>query len=1229
MKRILGLDLGTASIGWAFITIDDKNNPINILGMGCRIVSMADTERTGFGKGNGETVCNERTAARSLRRRIDRFQQRCRLLGMLFSRYGLTFEKDLLKLDPIKLWSLRAEATQRQLTPAEIGRVIYHLNHRRGYRSAKSDYTDNTKSEYLTGISKLSAEAREKNMTPGQYFRNKLETSRIDNGTSSICTYRVKENIFPRCDYENELQQILDKQSEYYPEILTDKAKDELMRAVFHQRPLKSCKHLVSICDAETRHFVSRHSGKEVAVGPHVAPTSSPIAQVCRRWETVNNIVLKNPRNRRRNNQAKPDDRLLMAEYIPDRMERMKLFKYLNENETLTEKKLLELLGLTKDDGFSATIAGRRGIKGNSTRMSLKKALGSNPEYKRLLKFELNIVETDEADPETGELIRRVSPEYIKEPLYELWHTVYSISDREELANALLNKFGIADSETVDRLYSLDLRGAGYAQKSAKFMSKIIPYLIDGLHYSEACEMVGFNHSNSMTTEQNKARELKERIDLLEKGSLRQPVVEKILNQMIHLVNDIIEAYGRPDEVRIELARELKQSKDERAKTDKQITRQEKLNKNIAELIAEYGAKPTKNNIVRYRLWQEAKERCMYCGTKIGAAELLSGGGMEKEHVIPRSLFFDDSYSNKVCACRRCNAEKGQQTGYDYMASKGESMLNSYIDRVEEAYNEYKVSKGLNGISKTKHDRLLTKREDIPQDFLSRDLRLSQYIARKSMEILKEVCRNVYATSGAVTGFFRHAWGYDDVLHDINMAYYTDTDMTTEDASGHIRIKDWNKRKDHRHHAIDALVIASTRQGYIQRLNTLSAAPVDDTQATRSGNLDKWASGLPHFGYKDVKLKAEGTAVSMRSGKRVATRGKRYVYRNGGRKLAQEGIITPRGSMTYESVHGKIRVAERNLAAKELFGRVADICDTEVKLAVEKRLTEHEGNTKKAQESLKKKPLVKANGAKIDRADCWRETYVLKTPIEKVTLANSKNIVDQRVRHIVEEHLRNKGASKDSVITDPQSGTPIRSVRMVITQISDKNAVTVRRNSKGDPIGFSKNASNHHIALYRTPEGEIEEYVVTMQDVVERKLAGLPMIVKDPRKAWKQVDNDNKPCSEAVLAKLPMADRRFLMSLDVHGMYVIGMDTTDIMTAIDEQRYDEIVPNLYQAQNFAQVDYHFYRSTVTEITKDKRDIETGNYIRVRSISKLIDCNIVKVRVDRLGRITLADEAINK
>ena len=157
--------------------------------------------------------------------------------------------------------------------------------------------------------------------------------------------------------YEKELHTILKAQQAHYPDILTDENIAEIEDAVFYQRPLKSCKHLVSLCEFESRE-ITDSDGKKHLVGPRVAPVSSPLFQVERLWEAVNNIVLVNSRNRRRKNadialSLFGDARKEAYEYRLTHDERLRVFEFLNTHAQMKGSDLLKILGLKKDDGFA------------------------------------------------------------------------------------------------------------------------------------------------------------------------------------------------------------------------------------------------------------------------------------------------------------------------------------------------------------------------------------------------------------------------------------------------------------------------------------------------------------------------------------------------------------------------------------------------------------------------------------------------------------------------------------------------------------------------------------------------------------------------------------------------------------------------------------------------------------------------------------------------------------
>ena len=648
MKRVLGLDLGSSSIGWAIVEehskevisegcISDKDK---IVAIGSRIIPLSTDESTQFSKGQALTKNADRTKSRTQRKGYDRYQLRRALLLEKLAQLGM-YNGETLKLSKLELWGLRAKAVHEQISLLELGRVLCHINQKRGYRTVKADYGDKKQGAYVSQVLERHKEINEQGLTIGEFLYN---------GLKAAPAFRCKERIFPRIAYMEEFDAIMSRQRVFYPEVLTNESIAHIRDyIIFHQRPLKSCKHLVGRCSLEI-HF-KEHNGQMRDCSPKVAPRTSPLFQVCKIWESINNLKIENKFN---------DILYISLE------QKQKIFDFMNTNEKLKANDLKSKLGIkTKEWQFGKAVG--NGLQGNTTYCAISKALGNHKEYHHLLKFDLSIADRDFVNKETGEIsaVKVIDSSFEKQPLYELWHALYSISDIDVLRETLKNKFNIIDETVIDNLCQIDFVKAGYSNKSSRAIRKVLPYLQDGMQYHDAKQMAGYNDT-TLTKEQNEARELAERLLPIKKGELRQPVVEKILNQLVNLVNALMHEHGRFDEIRVELARELKQNKEERDSATKAMARNQKQNEEIARRIqSEYGLTPTRSRIQKYRMWEESEHICIYCGKTVSAKEFLLGFGVEVEHIIPRSVIFDDSFANKVCSCSECNKEKNNRTAFD------------------------------------------------------------------------------------------------------------------------------------------------------------------------------------------------------------------------------------------------------------------------------------------------------------------------------------------------------------------------------------------------------------------------------------------------------------------------------------------------------------------------------------------------------------------------------------
>ena len=842
----------------------------------------------------------------------------------------------------------RAKAVSEKMHPEQLIIVFQKINGQ-----------INSASGYLGDISDRSKALFFNKQTVGQYQMAKLEKNPH---------YSLKNQVFYRQDYLNEFETIWETQAKFHRELTPVLKKEIRDIVIFYQRPLKSQKGLISFCELEGRQIEVEIDGKKKlkTIGPRVCPKSSPLFQEFKIWQRLNDVQL-------------------IGEVVPNKQkgkrwleqeEKEKLFAELSYKKELSKADALKLLFDKKGKDYDLNF---KKLEGNRTQADLFKAyqtivemsghgehdftkmdsakavdivtkifgtLGINTD---ILKFDSNL---------EGEALER-------QPMYKLWHLLYSFEGdnsnlgNEKLINKLSELYGF-DRESAQVLANIVFTDSGeYGSLSTKAMRKILPYMKGGNDYSESCSFAGYRHSKkSFTKEELNSKVLKDKLELLPRNSLRNPVVEKILNQMVNVVNGIIDEYGKPDEIRIELARELKKSAKEREEMTKAINSTTKLHEKYVKILKEdpfYLTHVSRNDIIRYKLYEELKDNgyhTVYSNTYIPKEKLFSKD-IEIEHIIPQAKLFDDSFSNKTLEIRQVNNDKRNATAYDFVKSKyGKEELERYKNRVEEL-----LKKGV--ISRAKRNKLLMTEADIPSDFINRDLRDSQYIAKKAHEILEELVKFVVPTTGSITDRLRKDWQLIDVMQELNWDKYDQLGLTEiidgRDGQRIRRIKDWTKRNDHRHHAMDALTIAFTKRSYIQYLNNLNARVqkgVDDyidldmvelsalskeERATAINGIEKkelsrdkhgklrFNPPMPLDAFRaEAKRQLENTLISIKAKNKVVTRNinkaKNHVTseitdKDGNKKTIKGQLTkTPRGQLHLETVYGS---SKRYITKKE------------------------------------------------------------------------------------------------------------------------------------------------------------------------------------------------------------------------------------------------------------------------------------------------------------------------
>ena len=1280
-KNILGLDLGTNSIGWAFIEVDTNNNPIRIIAMGSRIIPLDTGDRDQFQKGQAISKNKDRTTRRTQRKGYDRKQLKKSDLKRVLKSLHILPSEELLKLPTLDLWRLRNNAVSENenITPEQLGRIIYMLNQKRGYKSARSEANaDKKDTDYVAEVKGRYAQLKAKNQTLGQYFYGELSAAKQDD-----TYFRVKEKVFPREAYEQEFDTIINVQKNKHS-FLTDDVIHELRnKIIYYQRKLKSQKGLINICEFEgfetTYPDKKTKLNKTIFTGPRVAPKTSPLFQLCKIWEVVNSISLKT--------KTPEGSKYKWGDRIPTIEEKTKIANYLFENENLSFAELLQFLKLRKDEVY-ANKQILKGIQGNVTYSAIHKIIGNSP----YLRFNLSVISSNHPavlfDKKTGEILderesMKLDASLEREPFYQLWHTIYSIKELEECKNALIKRFNFSQ-EIADQLSRIDFNKQAFGNKSNKAMRKMLPYLMMGYNLSAAESFAGYNRK---LTKEEKAKNVSdEPLKLLVKNSLRQPVVEKILNQMINVVNAIIQKYARPSEIRVELARELKQSKDEREETDKQNGFNKKLNEEVSKRLMELGLPTTKRYIQKYKFifpardknWKEAQvvNQCIYCGESFNLTEALGGDDFDVDHIVPKSLLFDDSQTNKVLVHRNCNSTKTNQTAYDYITKKGNEALYLYTQRVDDWFKRGIISYGkmqrLKVSFEEYQERKNVKKETeadkiIWENFIDRQLRETAYIARKAKEILEKVCHNVTSTEGNVTAKLRELWGWDEALMNLQLKRYKDVGLTqiktwTSDHGSRTHEKEvianWTKRDDHRHHAIDALVIACTQQGFIQRINTLSSSEAKDEMQReidaakkrygndydenilnekneiikghkeKSNTLNSYLiSQRPEkFSTKYIEQEADKILISFKAGKKVATMSK---FKATG-KNEKKGVIVPRGALHEQFVYGKIKVAERNRPLKHLFEHSATIIDEGIKLHINTRLQEHDGDVKKAFLSLKKHPIYldEKKDIILERADCFKEEFVIKYKIQDIKSKDVPFIIDKRVKQLVKERLdahggKEKEAFKHTLWFNEIKQIPILTVRC-FTGLSAVEAI--KKDQNGKEIGFAKTGNNHHIAIYKDSKGGYFQHLCTFWHAVERRKNKIPYIIKDTTSAWNILLGKEIP--QAFLDKLPPDNLELRHSLQENEMFILGLPIEEFEEAIKLHDMKVISKHLYLVWSISYNKYwfrHHLETKNSELKKTTGARESNRFLEVSSVDGFSKLNPIKVRLNHLGEITKIGE----
>lgn len=782
IKYRLALDMGTNSLGWCVYRLGDNDEPVAFQRMGVRIFSDGRDPKT------LASLAADRRAARQARRRRDRVLKRRQRLMQGLIRFGLMPADDAARkaLQTDDPYDLRARGLDQALTLHQLGRAIFHLARKRGFKSSRKDRGD-AEAAKETGKVHAAIAALEARITAaqcrtvGEYLakqhaeRLPVRARRSNDGQYVLYLQRTM--------VEREFDQLWEAQKVHHPHALSDEARDYLRDTMLFQRRLQPV--MPGRCLFEAEHYR--------------APMCSPLQQRFRILQELNNLRVRDGIGQRPLTLEERNQMLAALEAEPG---------------LVTFSKLAKLAGLRNASQFNLESEKRKGLRGDNTSALFAGDAAFGKDWHAI---DGDIQEAlarlvERADDNTALINALKSLPTNLAPARDVFRPH---PHEEELFSALSTlpaPLSEAQATAIARFQLQD----DYGSLSLAALRKIVPELEHAvITYDVAVQRAGYQHHSQLhtgeffqrlpyygeilrgyTSPADKAQDAHER----RFGKIANPTVHVGLNQLRQLVNALIKRFGHPHEVIIELTREFGASGEKRREITKAQAENQTRNERYDAELAKLSIHATRENRLKLQLWEElgkddALDRyCVYSGTRLSKAMLFSDE-VEIDHILPFSRTLHDGVGNKILCTRQSNRDKGNRTPFEAWGH-----TNRWEAIVERA-------------SRLPGRKALLFRENALEDFLggtdflARHLSDTAYLARAAKQYLSYICPKdyVWVSSGKLTGMLRGKWGLGKLLWDDGK----------------------KNRNDHRHHALDAAVIGSCSRSLIQRVATAAARAED------------------------------------------------------------------------------------------------------------------------------------------------------------------------------------------------------------------------------------------------------------------------------------------------------------------------------------------------------------------------------------------------------------------
>lgn len=820
----LGLDIGTNSIGWWLFDCDSEGIQQSIDG-GARIFSDGRTAKS------KAPLAAKRREARSQRRRRDRYLRRRKALLKRLVEAGLmpNNAQDAKALELLDPYALRAQGLGDKLPLAHFGRALFHLNQRRGFKSnRKTDGGDNESGKIKDATRRLdqamqAAGAR----TYGEFLHLRRQQASDPSHLPSVRTRLTtaqregEDKAQPGYDYypdrrhlEAEFEALWAEQRKHYPGVLTEDLKEQLFKTIFFQRPLKTPE--VGLC------LFSGHHG--VPSDERRLPKAHPLTQRRVLYETVNALRIKIEGEGRRALSLEERDKIIFA------LDNKAPTKALSGMKIKLGALASKVLKLPEGQSFTLQTANRDAIACDPVRASL-----GHPD--------------------------RMGQHWDKLSYDEQWRLIKGIRGLESEADfdakvqELMAEFGL-DRARAEATANAPLPDY-YSNLGETASRRILEALeADVRTYSDAVAACGWHHSDHRSGEvldalPYYAKVLERHVmpgtgdpkhdEIKRYGRVTNPTVHIGMNQLRRLVNKIIQVYGKPDEIVVELARELKSSNEKKREYEQQNRKNREAAERRSQKLIELGQKDTGANRMLLRLYEDLGNAvgprcCPYTGKTI-SVEMLFNGACDIDHILPYSRTLDDSFANRTLCLREANREKRNRSPWE---AWGDTDRWPTIVANLKNLPDYKA---------WRFDPDAMQRLEDRGGFQDRALVDTQYLSRLARQYLDTLYTeggHVWVVPGRMTEMLRRHWGLNSLLPDRDEG-----------------AQQKKNRCDHRHHAIDAAVIAATDRAL---LNRIAKAAGRDEEGVGDAQEVARSTPPPWDGFRsDLNARLSSMVVSHRA----------------------------------------------------------------------------------------------------------------------------------------------------------------------------------------------------------------------------------------------------------------------------------------------------------------------------------------------------------------------------